>query len=104
MNDMDLRQLILDELEFQPALNAAHIGASVDGGIVTLTGHVESFAQRLAAEESVKRIKGVAAVALDIEVRYPEHKKLADDQIAKRAVDILDWDVRLPRRVLCRSP
>lgn len=96
MNDMDLRQLILDELEFEPALNAAHIGVCVDDGIVTLTGHVESFAERLAAQEPAKRIKGVAAVALDIEVRYPEHKKLADDQIARRAVDILNWDVRLP--------
>jgi osmotically-inducible protein OsmY len=96
MNDKDLRQYIIEELDFEPSIDSANIGVSVDGGIVTLTGHVMSYVEKLAVEAAVKRIKGVLALAEEIEVRYPEQKKLADDQIAKRAVDIISWDVQLP--------
>jgi osmotically-inducible protein OsmY len=96
MNDKDLRQYIIEELDFEPSIDSANIGVSVDGGIVTLTGHVTSYVEKLAVEAAVKRIKGVLALAEEIEVRYPEQKKLADDQIAKRAVDIISWDVQLP--------
>jgi osmotically-inducible protein OsmY len=100
MDDKSVRQLILEELDFDPTLDSSNIGVGVTKGIVTLTGHVSSYAEKIAAERAVKRIRGVHAVAQEIEVRYPEHKKLADDQIAKRAVDILQWSVRLPEDAL----
>jgi osmotically-inducible protein OsmY len=96
MSDIELRQNVLDELEFEPSIDAAHIGVTVDGGVVTLTGHVSSYAEKIAAEEAVRRVKGVRAIAEEIEVRYPGHKQTSDDEIAKRALNILQWDVLVP--------
>jgi osmotically-inducible protein OsmY len=96
MDDKILRQIIIDELDYQPSIDAADIGVAVESGVVTLTGHVGSYAEKVAAEEAVKRVRGVRAIAQEIEVRYPFSKKTSDDEIAKRAVDILGWDVRVP--------
>ena len=97
MTDTQLRQDIIDELEFDPSFNGEHIGVVVEKNVVTLTGHVNSSAEKLAAIAAVRRrIKGVHAIAENIEVRYPYQNKTADDQIAKRAVDIISWDVHIP--------
>lgn len=91
-----LRQRIIDELEFDPTLNAAEIGVSVHDGVVTLSGHVLSFVEKHAAERAARRVRGVRAVAQEIEVRLPFDKKTADDEIVTRAVKLLDWDVAVP--------
>lgn len=96
MDDSILRQMIIDELEYEPSVDAAHIGVAVEKGVVTLTGHVESYAAKAAAEEAVRRVRGVQAIAQEIEVRYLGAKKTADDEIARRAIDILAWDVSVP--------
>ena len=96
MKDQDLRQRIIDELEFQPSINAANIGVAVENGIVTLSGHVASFAEKYDAEQAVRRVKGVRGIAEEIEVRYPNEKKTADDQIAARALNIIAWDTTIP--------
>ena len=96
MGDLQLRQDVVDELEYEPSIDAAHIGVAVDKGVVTLTGHVASYAEKQAAIAAVRRIKGVRAIADEIEVRYPSDKKASDDEIAKRAIDILDWDTMVP--------
>jgi osmotically-inducible protein OsmY len=94
--ELKLQQRVIDELEFDPAVNAAHIGVSVRGSVVTLTGHVETFSEKFAAERAVRRVKGVTAVAQEIEVHLPADRKTADDEIAQRAVKILEWDVSIP--------
>ena len=86
MDGKALRQLIIDELDFEPSIDAAHIGVAVESGIVTLTGHVGNFAEKIAVEDAVKRVRGVKAIAQEIEVRYPYSKKTSDDEIAKRAL------------------
>ena len=96
MSDLALRQSVIDELEFEPSVDAKNIGVAVEKGIVTLTGHVSSFAEKVAAERVAQRVKGVRAIAQEIEVRYPEEKKTADDQIAHRIVSMFNWDVRVP--------
>jgi osmotically-inducible protein OsmY len=96
MNALLLRQNVLDELEFDPSIDAAHIGVAVDKGAVTLTGHVANYAEKQAAIAAVGRVKGVHAIADNIEVRCPSDKKTSDDEIARRAVDILEWDSRVP--------
>ena len=96
MTDAQLRQDIVDELEFDPSFSGEHIGVAVDRNVVSLTGHVNNYAEKLAAITAVRRIKGVHAIAENIEVRYPHQSKTADDQIAKRAVDIISWDVHIP--------
>lgn len=95
MLDSELRQHIIDEFEFDPGFDGAHIGIAVENGIVTLTGHVESCAQKLAAVSAARRVKGVHGIADEIEVRYPDQKKTADDQIARRALNVLNWDSTL---------
>jgi osmotically-inducible protein OsmY len=89
MSEVLFRRIILDELEFEPNVDAAHIGVSVDKGVIILTGHVNSFAEKQAAIAAVRRIKGVRAIAEEMEVRYPFEKNVSDDDISKRAVDIL---------------
>ncbi len=96
MSDRTLREDIMNELDFEPSVNAAHIGVIVEKDVATLSGHVASYAEKFAAEEAVRRVKGVHAIASEIQVRYPFEKKAADDEIARRALDILAWDATLP--------
>ncbi|HVE22868.1 MAG TPA: BON domain-containing protein [Acidocella sp.] len=100
MNDHDIRQHVIDELEFDPRVNAAHIGVAVSNNIVTLTGHVASYLEKLAAEQATRRVKGVYGIAQEIEVRLPSEKKLADDEIAARAAQIVSFDSALPQGVI----
>jgi osmotically-inducible protein OsmY len=96
ISDLQLRQDVLDELEFEPSVNAAHIGVTANRGVVTLTGFVTSYAEKTTAERAARRVKGVKAIAEEIEVRLPSDTKRADDEIAARAIDIVKWQVGLP--------
>ena len=100
MDDKQLRKAIMDELEFDPRIDTANVAVVVDDGIVTLTGHVASYVEKLAAENAARRVKGVRAIAEELEVRYPSDKKTADDEIAKRAVKILEWYDLIPRHAI----
>ncbi len=91
MNDLDLRDLVLEELEFKPDINAASIGVTVQNGVVTLSGHVNSYAQKVSAERTVKAMKGVRGLAEEIEVRLNKLEGTADDTIASRALNIIAW-------------
>lgn len=95
-HDLQLQQRVIDALEFEPGVDAAHIGVSARDGVVTLSGHVRSYAEKITAERAVRRVRGVEAVAQELEVRLPSDKKLADDEIAARAVRLLEWDVAIP--------
>jgi osmotically-inducible protein OsmY len=96
MDDLQVRQNVLDELEFEPSIDAAKIGVTVDDGVVTLTGHVSSYFEKLAAERAVRRIKGVRAIAQEIEVSYSGAKQNIDDEIAKQVLSVLKWSVIVP--------
>lgn len=96
MNDKQVRQMIIDELQFEPSIDAAHIGVAVENGVATLSGHVRSYAEKLAAEQAARRVRGVGAIAEEIEIRYPEDKKVHDDEIARRALDIIAWNASIP--------
>ena len=96
MDDKTLRQFIIDELDFEPSIDAANIGVAVENGVVTLTGHVTNYAEKIAAERTVERVKGVKAIAQEIEVRFSNQPKRSDDEIAQRALDILKWSVQVP--------
>jgi osmotically-inducible protein OsmY len=96
MTDTQLRQNVIDELEFEPSVHSASIGVAVEDGVVTLSGHVRSYAEKVAAERATRRVRGVRAIAQDIRVRYPDEKKTADDEIAKRTLSIIKWDAMTP--------
>lgn len=92
-----LQKAVLEELRWEPRVTAAHIGVTADEGVVTLSGHVENFVQRMAAEEAARRVRGVKAVAQEIEVRLPTDIQRSDDEIAAAAVQRLAWDVSVPK-------
>lgn len=95
-NDNELKQAVLAELTWEPSVNVAQIGVTAKSGVVTLTGHVESFMEKQAAETATGRVKGVKAVAEEIEVRLPFEIKRGDEEIATAAIGRLAWDVSIP--------
>lgn len=97
MSDNELQRAVLDELDWDPRVNAGQIGVTAHGGVVTLTGHVGSFTQKLAAEQAASRVKNVRAVANDIEVKLPDQLRQSDETIAERALQVLQWDTALPK-------
>ena len=82
MNDKQLRQAVIDELDFEPSIDAADIGVMAEDGVVTLTGHTSTYYQKLSAERAVWRVKGVRAVVQNIEVRFIGDT--SDEEIAKQ--------------------
>ena len=97
LSDKQLRQHVMDELDFEPSIDSADIGVAVENGVVTLSGHVPSYAQKLSAERAAWRVMGVKAIAQEIQVRVPGDKKNNDDEIALRAVSMLAWNGSVPR-------
>jgi osmotically-inducible protein OsmY len=97
--DIAIRDNVIAELDFDPSIDEGAIGVAVQNGVVTLTGHVPSYAQKIAAEKAARRITGVRAVAIDVEVRLPSEAKHDDEEIARRAASLLAWTATLGERV-----
>ena len=100
MNDRELRQLVIDELDWEPAIDSADIGVAVDNSIVTLSGHVRSFAEKSILERTVSRVKGVKAIALETEVRYLGDNVVDGEKIAERALSSLKWNALIPENAV----
>lgn len=96
MNDASLRQDIIDELDFEPSINAANVGVAVSDGVVTLTGHVATYAEKVKIEEVVWHVRGVNAIAEEIEVRPAGSHRTSDDEIARRALNQIKWSTVVP--------
>ena len=94
-NDLALRDLVVEALNWEPSVTAAHVGVSVREGVVTLTGHVQTFLEKIAAEKATRRVKGVLAVAEEIEVRLPFDGQRGDEDIAEAASSRLAWNSAL---------
>ena len=97
MKDKELQQLVIDELDWEPSVDASHIGVTASNGIVTLSGHVPSYRERKAAERATQRVKGVKAIVEEIEVRLIGDDRWADDAIAERAIQRLAADAAVPK-------
>jgi osmotically-inducible protein OsmY len=95
-SDTKLQHDVLAELEWEPSIDAAQIGVTAKDGVVTLTGSVSSYANKMAAERVAKRIYGVKAVANDIGVKLPGSAERNDSDIATAAVNALGWDANVP--------
>jgi osmotically-inducible protein OsmY len=96
MKDAQLQQDVMNELNWDPSIHAEEIGVAVKDGVVTLSGMVRTYAEKLVAEKAAKRVRGVKAVAEDIEVKVTTSMKRNDTEIAKAAVDAQAWDVEVP--------
>jgi osmotically-inducible protein OsmY len=95
-SDQEIQQDVLEEFRWEARLKPNEIGVIVKDGIVTLTGWVDSYGKKWAAEEAALRVRGVKAVANDIEVRLPGSSERTDDEIAAAAVRALQWDSLVP--------
>src|SRR5712664_3306918 len=87
---------ILEELKWDTRVQPNEIGVMVKDGIVTLTGWVDSYLKKMAAEEAAHRVRGVKAVANDIEVRLPGSAERTDADLAKAVLNALRWDAAIP--------
>jgi osmotically-inducible protein OsmY len=94
--DEQIQRDVLNELRFEPRVQPNEIGVAVKDGVVTLAGWVDSYAKKWAAEEAAHRVRGVRAVANDIDVRLPTSAERSDPEIAAAAVRALEWDAAIP--------
>ena len=94
--DVQLQQDVMNELKWESTLHAAEIGVGVKDGVVTLSGNVDSYAKKGAAEHAVKRVAGVKAIAEEIKVTLAGTYKRVDEDIARAASNILQWNLWVP--------
>ncbi len=99
--DVDTQKDVVDELEWDPEVDAAHVGVQVDRGVVTLTGTVNTYTEYKAAERAAFRVAGVRAVANEIFVKLPGDI-IADEAIATRIADAFESNVLIPKGVRIR--
>ena len=94
--DEQIQQDVLEELKWDTRVQPNEIGVAVKDGIVTLTGWVDSYLKKIAAEEAAHRVRGVKAVANDIEVRLPTSSERTDADLAAAVVNALRWEAAVP--------
>ena len=97
--DIQLKDDVEKELHWDPRVNAAHIGVSVTKGAVSLVGAVETYAEKWAAEDATKRVNGVRAISLDLDVKLRADHVRTDSEIAVAILNALKWDVLVPKVV-----
>ncbi|NDZ18439.1 OsmY domain-containing protein [Variovorax sp. WS11] len=95
-SDTQLRTDVLAELDWDPAIKAGTVGVTAKEGVVTLTGHLGSHAEKLAAERAAQRVQGVKALAVEITVKLPAGDERTDADIARAVEHALEWNVLVP--------
>jgi osmotically-inducible protein OsmY len=100
--DKQLKQDVEEELRWDPKVNSAQIGVTVDGGAVSLLGTVDTYAQKWAAEDATKRVSGVRTMAQDLSVKLLSDHKHSDAEIAAAIQSALKWDVMVPKTVTAK--
>ena len=90
-SDAQIQKDVMAELNWRPILNAAQIGVSVHEGVVTLTGTVDTYTKKIAAENAAKKVSGVKAVAEDIQVGPSPSYNKTDTEIAEAVLNALKW-------------
>jgi osmotically-inducible protein OsmY len=94
--DMQLKADVTDELAWDPAINAASIGVMVKDGVVTLSGHLDTFGEKHAVERAVRRVEGVRGIALELDVKLAAEHKRSDSEIAQAAASALRLNSMVP--------
>jgi len=99
MSDETLRTAIVRELEWDPKVDATYVGVSAKDGAATLTGHVDSYPQKIAAVRAAERVYGVRAVADEIEVELPSSGRRNDSEIAEEIARERSWNTLIPATI-----
>jgi osmotically-inducible protein OsmY len=95
-SDSRIKLDVQDELQWEPSIDETKIGVAVDNGVVTLSGEVDSYGKKIAAEKAAKRVIGVKAVAEDIVIKLPSNLQKSDTEIAKAVLNALQWHSSVP--------
>ncbi|CAN5663295.1 BON domain-containing protein [soil metagenome] len=90
-SDSQIQKDVMEQLKWEPFLNAAEIGVAVKNGVVTLSGMVDSYFKKLTAESATKKVAGVKAVAEDIQIGVSRDGKKTDAEIAEAVLNALKW-------------
>jgi osmotically-inducible protein OsmY len=96
MTDKQLQQDVLRALDWEPSIDAADIGVTVDNGVVTLKGMVHTYAEKAAGERVALKVYGVKALANDVEVRLIKENQRTDSDIAQAVASALAWNAEVP--------
>jgi len=99
-SDTQLRDEVQAELDWEPSIDAGQVGVTARSGIVTLTGHLNSYAQKAIIEDVVWRVGGVKAIALELDVALTPAQTRGDGDIALAVENALQWHVSVPERNL----
>lgn len=99
-SDTQLRDEVQAELDWEPSIDAGQVGVTARSGIVTLTGHLNSYAQKAIIEDVVWRVGGVKAIALELDVALTPAQTRSDGDIALAVENALQWHVSVPERNL----
>jgi hypothetical protein len=94
--DIEIQKDVVEQLKWEPFLNAAQIGVAVKDGIVTLSGQVDAYSKKVLAEKTVKKVAGVKAIAEDIQVGISPAYKKTDTEIALAVVNAIKWHTMIP--------
>jgi osmotically-inducible protein OsmY len=94
--DTRLKRDVLSELEWDPSINASRVGVAVNDGVVQLTGHLDTYAEKHAVEKAVQRIAGVKAIAVELDVKLEPHHKRSDAEIAAAIETEFKWHAMIP--------
>jgi osmotically-inducible protein OsmY len=97
MGDKELREAVEQALDWEPIVDAKGIGVSVADGVVTLSGHVPTYAEKREAEKVTGLVRGVKAVACELEVALPVSFERSDEEIARAAANAVAWNTLLPK-------
>jgi len=95
--DMEIQKDVVAALRWEPSLRDDDIAVGVRDGVVTLAGLVDSYPDKWTAERVASKVKGVKAIANDLEVKLPSRSTRPDPDLAHAAVDALRWDVAVPQ-------
>lgn len=94
--DLEIQQDVINELKWQPFLKSANIGVAVKNGIVTLSGNVDNYSQKIEAEKASKKVTGVKAIAEDIQIGVSPALEKTDVDIAESVMNALKWHASVP--------
>jgi osmotically-inducible protein OsmY len=98
-NDEQLQSDVEQELRWDPSVRAEQIGVSVKGGVIELDGHVDSYYEKWAAERAAIRVTNAKAIANEIKVELPSSATRTDEDIARTAINHLEWNYSVPETV-----
>ncbi len=94
--DTEIQKDVMEELKWQPSIKSSEIGVAVKNGVVTLSGMVDTYAEKKTAEKAALKVAGVKGIAEDIEIKLSYHDQKTDAELAQAVVNGLKWNVLVP--------